>query len=156
MTLVHAMTSLTSLSTIAGLLIVAVVLGAQQPAIYWGDEVPPGWRDGWTESLRTVPERTDFTRTTSTLQLHEYIAQLKLASEHVHVIEMFTSPLRKVAPAIVLSRPRVTSPQQARASGKPVVFLMGNIHPPEPEAMEALLMVARDIAAGQRKHPSTT
>jgi hypothetical protein len=44
----------------------------------------------------------------------------------------------------------VTSPQQARESGKPVVFLMGNIHPPEPEAMEALLMVARDLAAGQR------
>src|SRR5262249_30893666 len=35
--------------------------------------------------------------------------------------------------------------------GKPVVFLMGNIHPPEPEAAEALLMVARDLAAGKRR-----
>src|ERR1019366_3171309 len=42
--------------------------------------------------------------------------------------------------------------QQARASGKPVVFLMGNIHPPEPEATEALLMVARDLATGKRKN----
>ena len=46
--------------------------------------------------------------------------------------------MRKVAPAIVLSNPRVTSAQQARASGKPVMFLFGNIHPPEPEAAEAL------------------
>jgi len=146
------MTRPTLLITIAAatMLILAAGPGAQQPRIYWGDEVPVGWRDGWTDALRTVPERPDFTRTTSTLQLHEYIVNLKLASEYVHVIDMFTSPMRKVAPAIVLSRPRVTAPQQARASGKPVVFLMGNIHPPEPEAMEALLMVARDLAAGQR------
>jgi hypothetical protein len=42
----------------------------------------------------------------------------------------------------------VTSPQQAKASGKPVVFLFGNIHPPEPEAAEALAMAAREILLG--------
>ena len=88
----------------------------------------------------------------STLQLHEYIAALKLRSENIHVVDMFISPLRKVAPAIVIANPRVTSPQQAKASGKAVIFLHGNIHPPEPEAAEALLMVARDLAAGKRKH----
>jgi hypothetical protein len=125
-------------------------VGSQQ--IYWGDEVPAGWNGDWPEALRTVPERTDFTRTMSTIDLHEYIVQLKLASESIHVVEMFTSPLRKVAPAIVLANPRVTSPRQATESGKPVVFLMGNIHPPESEAAEALLMVARDLAAGPRAH----
>jgi hypothetical protein len=119
--------------------------------IYWGDEVPAGWNGEWPAELRTVPERTDFTRTMSTLQLHEYIVQLKLTSENVHVVSMFTSPLRKVAPAIVLANPRLTSPREARESGKPVVFLMGNIHPPEPEAAEALMMVARDLAAGPRR-----
>ena len=87
----------------------------------------------------------------STLQLEEFIAALKLKSEQLHVFNMFISPMRKAAPAIVISSPRVTSPQQARASGKPVIFLMGNIHPPEPEAAEALLMVARDLALGSRK-----
>jgi hypothetical protein len=65
---------------------------------------------------------------------------------------MFISPLKKVAPAIVISNPRVTSAQQARASGKPVVFLFGNIHPPESEAAEALQMIARDLTVGARKH----
>src|SRR5262249_58973805 len=32
-----------------------------------------------------------------------------------------------------------------------VVFLFGNIHPPEPEAAEALLMVARDLVLGKGK-----
>jgi hypothetical protein len=133
-------------------LLTALALGAQQPRIYWADEVPKGWAGAWSEDLLTVPERTGYTRTMSTLQLHEWIAALKLRSEQVHVLRMFTSPLRKVSPAIVLSNPRVTSPQQARAAGKPVVFLMGNIHPPESEAAEALLMVARDLAAGKRAH----
>ena len=124
---------------------------AQQPRIYWGDEVPKSWTGTWTPDLQTIPERTNYTRTMSTLQLHEWIAALKLKSEYVHVVSMFTSPMRKVAPAIVIGQPRVTSAQQARQSGKPVVFLMGNIHPPEPEAAEALLMVARDLATGRHK-----
>ena len=55
---------------------------ADSPKIYWGDEVPKGWNGAWPEELRTVPERTGFTRTTSTLQLHEFIAALKPKSEH--------------------------------------------------------------------------
>ncbi len=147
------MRRLSHLLTSALVLAVATagILAAQQTKIYWGDEVPSGWAGKWSPDLLTVPERTDFTRTMSTLQLHEWIAALKLKTENLHVIQMFTSPLRKVAPAMVLSNPRVTSPQQARSSGKPVVFLMGNIHPPEAEAAEALLMVARDLAAGKHK-----
>jgi hypothetical protein len=129
--------------------IISVTVMAQQK-IYWGDDVPAAWTGTWPDDLRTVAERTHYTRTMSTLQLHEWIAALKMASEHVHVVDMFTSPMRKVAPAIVLASPRVTSAQQAKASRKPVVFLLGNIHPPEPEAAEALLMVARDLATGKR------
>jgi hypothetical protein len=65
---------------------------------------------------------------------------------------MFTTALRKTAPAMIISSPRVTTPQQARASGKTVVFLFGNIHPPESEAAEALHMVARDLTVGARKN----
>jgi Zinc carboxypeptidase len=137
---------------IPALFMTALSLPAQDaPKIYWGDEVPKSWNGTWPADLQTVPEKTGFTRTMSTLQLEEYIAALKLKSEQLHVFNMFISPMRKAAPAIVISNPRVTSPQQARASGKPVIFLMGNIHPPEPEAAEALLMIARDLAVGSRK-----
>jgi limonene-1,2-epoxide hydrolase len=65
---------------------------------------------------------------------------------------MFISPREKAAPAVVIANPRVASPQQARTSGKPVVFLFGNIHPPESEAAETLHMVMRDLTAGRRSH----
>ena len=52
---------------------------------------------------------------------------------------------------MIFANPRVTTPAQAKASGKPVVFLLGNIHPPEPEAAEAMVLLARDLGAGSRK-----
>jgi hypothetical protein len=136
---------------IVPVLAVAGTLSAQT-RIYWGDDVPPGWNGAWPAELRTVPERSGFTRTISSLDLLEFTTALKAKTDRLHVFTMFTSPLRKVAPALVLASPRVTSAQQARASGKPVVFLFGNIHPPEPEAAEALLMVAREIALGKKRH----
>ncbi|MEX2529944.1 MAG: M14 family zinc carboxypeptidase [Gemmatimonadota bacterium] len=130
-------------------------LAAQTPAdpdLLWGDEVPEGWNGEWPEQLRIVPERTDYDRTTSTLELHEYLSELKWASENIFVTDLFVSPLRRVSPVAILADPIVRSPAEARASGKPVVFLIGNIHPPESEAAEALLMTMRDILLGDRRH----
>ena len=127
------------------------VLPVEAQQVHWGDAVPRGWRGDWPAELHTSAEKSGFTRTLSTLQLHEYISELKGRSEQLHVFNMFVSPLRKAAPAMVLASPRITSAQQARASGKPVVFLMGNIHPPESEAAEALLLVARDLLLGRRR-----
>lgn len=134
-----------------GSAVVSVGLAAQ-PKIYWGDEVPAGWNGTWPAELRTVPERTGFTRTISSIDLLEFTTALKAKTDRLHVFTMFTSPLRKVAPALVLASPRVTSAQQARSSDKPAVFLFGNIHPPEPEAAEALLMVARELTLGKKRH----
>ncbi|MFW5947130.1 MAG: M14 family zinc carboxypeptidase [Gemmatimonadota bacterium] len=128
--------------------------GAAQadPDLLWGDAVPDGWNGDWPEALRTAPERTGYRRTTSTLDLHEYLATLKWRAEGIHVADLFISPLRRVAPVAVLAEPRVRTPGEAAASGKPVILLMGNIHPPESEATEALLMVMRDILLGDRAH----
>jgi dipeptidyl-peptidase-4 len=116
--------------------------------IYWADEVPQGWNGTWPAELRTVAETSAFTRTMTTAQLHEYINVLRWRSENMHVVNLFTSPLGRIAPAMVLASPRVTSAQQARQSGRNVIFLMGNIHPDEAEAAEALLLVARHILLG--------
>ena len=138
-----------------GLPFVALVLGSlalhAQQRIYWGDDVPSGWAGSWPVDLQTVAERSAYTRTMSSLQNIEFITALRGKTELLHVVNAFTSPQRKVAPAMVIANPRVTSAQQARASGKPVVFLFGNIHPPESEAAEALHMIARDLTVGKRK-----
>lgn len=130
--------------------LVGGVLAAQQK-IYWADDVPAGWSGKWPADVLTVAERSGYTRTMSSLQNIEFITALRGKSDNIHVVNMFISPLRKAAPAVILANPRVTSAQEARASGKPVVFLFGNIHPPESEAAEALHMIARDLTIGSRK-----
>src|SRR4051812_44044546 len=117
---------------LAGGVAAALSGGASGRQIYWAEGGAPNAQAQWPEEIQTVPERTNFTRTMSSLQLHEFIGALKLKTENLHVATMFVSPMRKAAPAMVLASPRVTSAQQANASGKNVIFLMGNIHPPEP------------------------
>jgi hypothetical protein len=129
-------------------------LAPQVPAaqkIYWGDSVPAGWNGKWPAKYLTVPERTNFTRTASSTDVLEFIDALRWSSDKVHVINMFTTSLRRTCPAVVLASPRVTSPDEAVKSGKTVVYLQGNIHAYEPEAKEALLMLLRDILLGKRK-----
>jgi hypothetical protein len=148
----YDVTSFRLLSASAALVLTAAMIPmplAAQQQIYWGDSVPDGWNGKWPAELRTYAEQSDFTRTMTTAQLHEYVNTLRWKSDRMHVLSMFTSPLGKVAPAMVLSNPRVTSPEEARASKKNVVFLLGNIHPPEPEAAEALLLVARELLLGK-------
>ncbi|MGI9090236.1 MAG: M14 family metallopeptidase, partial [Gemmatimonadaceae bacterium] len=50
-------------------------------------------------------------------------------------------------PYIIASRPMVSTPEQARALGRPVVYVNANIHAGEVEGKEALLALVRDLAA---------
>lgn len=50
-------------------------------------------------------------------------------------------------PYVVASRPVVHSAAEARASGKPIVYVQGNIHAGEVEGKEALLALLRDLGA---------
>jgi hypothetical protein len=120
--------------------------------IYWGDSVPEGWNGTWPEKFLTVPERTNFERTSASLDVLEFIDALRWSSENLFIINMFTTSLRRTCPAAVLADPRITRPDEAAKSGKTVVYLQGNIHAYEPEAKEALLMLMRDILFGKRKH----
>ena len=119
--------------------------------IYWGDSVPKGWNGSWSAKFLTVPEKTNYVRTTSSYEILEFIDMLKWNSDKVHVINMYTSPQRRVCPAVVLANPRVTSPEEAVKSGKTVVYLQGNIHPYESEGKEALLVITREILFGKLK-----
>lgn len=119
-------------------LITALVLlcsgATAQQQMYWGNEVPEGWNGEWPAELLTVAEKSDFTRTMSIEDLHEFIDAVKWKSENVHVFNLFTTTLGKISSAVVLANPRVTSPEEAESSGKPVVYLLGRIRPRSPRA----------------------
>jgi len=134
-----------------GFLVCGLLTAAAAQKIYWGDSVPKGWNGTWAAKYLTVPEKTNYIRTTSSYEILEFIDMLKWTSDKVYVVNMFTSTLRRVCPAVVLASPRVTSPDEAAKSGKTVVYLQGNIHAYEPEGKEALLMLTREILFGKMK-----
>lgn len=131
----------------------AASTSVQDARILRGSDVPENWNGTWPEEFKIVPEKTDFTMTTSSYEIQEFFNVLRWNSENVHIINMFTTTLGRVGSAVVMADPRVTSPEEARASGKPVVYLQGDIHPGgETEAKEAILMLMRDILLGKRKY----
>ena len=122
------------------------------PEMHWGNEVPEGWTGEWPEELLTVAEKSNYTRTQRIHDVHEYFDTIRWRSENVHIFDVYETPMGHVSSAIVMANPRITSPEEAKASGKPVVYLQNKIHPPEPSGSEASMMLIRDILFGDKKH----
>ena len=80
--------------------------GPAAQKIYWGDSVPAGWNGKWPAKFLTVPEKTNFARTASSTEVLEFLDALRWSSDKVHVINMFTTSLRRTGPAVVLANPR--------------------------------------------------
>ena len=54
----------------------------------------------------------------------------------------------RALPLVILSDPPVSQPREARAAGKPVIFIMANIHAGEVEGKEAVQHLARRLLTG--------
>jgi hypothetical protein len=96
----------------------------------------------------TVPERTHGVRTSTHAEVLAFIDSLQHHGGHMVVGTLGESPQGKRIPYVILSRPQVTTPAAAHATGKPVLYIEGNIHAGEVEGKEAVLMLMRDLTVG--------
>lgn len=81
-----------------------------------------------------------------------FLAEIEKQSSDVHVTSMGKSLEGKPIPLAILARPKITTPQEAKASGKLVVYVQGNIHAGEVEGKEVVMMLMRDILLGEKKN----
>lgn len=102
-------------------------------------------------TLLTTPEKTAFERTSSSEEVLDFLQNIAQESPYAHVDTIAVSDSGKVIAMVVLARPAITTPAQARASGKTVVYVQGNIHGGEVEGKEALLVLMREIVLGQQQ-----
>ena len=77
-----------------------------------------------------------------------FFAELQKRSPLVRLTNFGTSHEGRALPLVILADPPITQPREAAASGKPVVFVMANIHAGEVEGKEALQHFARRVATG--------
>ncbi len=92
----------------------------------------------------TRAERTNYVETSSHADVIAFLDSLVAMGAPISVGELARSPMGKVVPIVVASRPRVTSPQEARRLNRPIVYLQANIHAGEVEGKEAVLALLRD------------
>ncbi|MFN0728659.1 M14 family metallopeptidase [Polaribacter gochangensis] len=106
----------------------------------------------WPEDLITVPVKTNYQKTSTYAEVMSFIAALQKESDLLHVEYMGTSKEGKKIPMVILANPKITTPAEAKASGKPVLYIQGNIHSGEVEGKEIVQQIMRDILLGDKKH----
>lgn len=100
------------------------------------------------ENPQTVAEKSDYKETSRHADVLEFCEALAAKSPLVRLTTMGTTGEGRKMPLLVLADPPVTSPAEAKASGKLIVYVQANIHAGEVDGKEGLLMLARDIALG--------
>jgi len=95
---------------------------------------------------RTVPERTNYQRTSSTAEVGAFLDSLQRSGAPLVVSEMGKSAGGRPNYLVIVSDPAVTSPGEAVAAGKLVVYLQANIHGGEVEGKEAVQALLRELA----------
>ncbi|HEY0661654.1 MAG TPA: M14 family metallopeptidase [Lysobacter sp.] len=99
--------------------------------------------------LLTRAEKTQYAETSRHADVMEFVKGLvELGDPRLHVTDFGKTPEGRELPLLVLSGRGVTTPEQARASGLPVVLVLCGIHAGEVEGKEAGLMVVRDLLMG--------
>lgn len=97
---------------------------------------------------KTRAERTNYEETSRYEDVRQFIKALENLSPLIHTESFGVSREGRNLPLMVLANPPVNTPAEAAGSGKPVVFVMANIHAGEVEGKEASLHLARRLLTG--------
>jgi len=106
-------------------------------------------QQSWPESLIITPEKSNFEKTSSYADVMQFLRTIQPMSPWMQVTTLGKSPMGKDIPLVILSKGSYTTPAQAKASGKAVVYVQGNIHAGEVEGKEVTMMLMRDILLGK-------
>ena len=114
------------------LLLSALTMTTQTPAI--------------PDELLTIAESSNYQATSTSAQVQELIGRIDAKSDLLRVQELGKTSEGKSIPLMVIANPPIDSADEAKKSGKPICFVMANIHAGEVEGKEACLMIARELA----------
>ncbi len=101
--------------------------------------------------LQSRAEATNYEETSSYDDVNKLIAEFQKRSPLIRVESFGTSQEGRKLPLMILADPPISSPVEARATGKPIIFIMANIHAGEVEGKEAAQVLARQLLLGDLK-----
>jgi hypothetical protein len=112
--------------------------------------VPPAVTDA--RLPRTRAEKTNYLETSHYDDVIAFIDSLRKIDAPISVGSIGTTTENRPIPYVVASRPLVTTPDAARALGRPIVYVQGNIHAGEVEGKEALQALLRDLVFQSKRN----
>ncbi len=77
-----------------------------------------------------------------------FVDSLARLGASIRVGTLGLSPEGRSLPYVIAARPMVDNPADAELSGKPIIYVQGNIHSGEVEGKEAAQMILRDLTLG--------
>jgi len=98
---------------------------------------------------RTRAERTSYLETSHYADVVAFLDSLRTLRAPLAFGSIGKTFEGRDIPYVIASRPLVLTPAEAKATGKPIVYVQGNIHAGEVEGKEALLALVRDLTFAQ-------
>jgi len=102
--------------------------------------------------VRSRAEETNFEETSRYDDVMKFVTSLQQRSNLIRVTSFGRTEEGRTIPLLILSNPPVSQPSEAQRSGRPVVFIMANIHAGEVEGKEAVQHISRRLVVGDLRH----
>jgi len=93
----------------------------------------------------TRAERTNYAETSHHADVIAFLDSLVAMRAPFVVAELGRSSAGRVLPLVIASKPQVRTPAEARALGRPIVYVQANIHAGEVEGKEAVQALLREL-----------
>ena len=97
---------------------------------------------------KTAAETSNYLSTSRYAEVIDFVRAIQRIDPDIRLETFATTNEGRALPLVVVGP---YTPQSARASGKPAVFIMANIHAGEVEGKEAAQMLLRDLVSSHRK-----
>jgi hypothetical protein len=123
---------------------------SSNPAPNASGALPPAVTD--PRLPRTRAELTNYTETSRYTDVVAFVDSLKRIGAPITVGSIGTTSENRPMPYVIASRPPVSTPEAARALGRPIVYVQGNIHAGEVEGKEALQAMLRDLVFEKKRN----
>jgi Zinc carboxypeptidase len=101
-----------------------------------------------TDTLKSRPESTNYEETSRYEDVIRFIYDLQKRTDRLRIEYFGKTEEGRELPLMIFADPPIAQPRDARASGKPIIFVMANIHAGEVEGKEAMIHLSRRIAGG--------
>jgi hypothetical protein len=103
------------------------------------------------DKLTTRAERSNYQQTSSYADVQAFLAELDLRGAPIFRGSLGRSAGGRQIPFVIAARPRVASPEAARALNRPIVYVQAALHGNEIDGKEAILAILRDLCLSTDK-----